>query len=157
MVAGLRQLARAAAAVFCIALALPALALASGGGKCNASACKVYVEPGSSNPGTKPPTQPTQTGSNGGGNATSHHQPKKLARVLLQAGKDRGPLSAALSESGASSLRGGSGDVAGPSLLGAVLDLGAGPLALLAILLAAAFALGAQGVLRNRQRGRRNA
>lgn len=153
MVAGLRQLGLAAAAVFCIALALPALAVASGGGKCNASACKVYVEPGSQGAGKQPtPTRPPQTGP--GGSSSTTHQPKKLARVLSEAGRDRGPLTAALGEAGPDSLQGGSGNVAGPSLLGAALDLGAGPLALLAILLASALALGAHGVMRNRRRGR---
>lgn len=149
MVAGLRQLAPISLAVFCLALALPPLALASGGGKCSASACKVYVEPnGAPSGGKQSTTPPTRTGSSGGGHT---RQPKGMARVLLHAGKDRGPLSRLMHDSGIAPLQ-GSGDVAGPGLLGAALDLGVGPLALLGILLATALGFGAHGVMRNRRR-----
>jgi hypothetical protein len=157
MFAGLRQVAPAAVAVFCIALALPAIALANGGGKCNASACKVYVEPNAPSAGKQQQAPPQQapTGSVTGSNQTQ--QPKDVARVLLLAGRDKAPLSRLLDDSGISRLHGGPGYVGGPSLLGAALDLGPGPLALLAILLASALALGVHGVIRNRQRGRPSA
>lgn len=145
MVVGLRQVFFAGTAVSCIALALPVIALANGGNKCNASACKVYIEPNPS-AGKQQPTQSSST--------STGQQPKNLARVLALAGKDRGPLSRLLHDSGISPLRGGSGNVVGPGLLGAALDLGAGPLALLAILLASALAIGAHGVMRRRQRER---
>jgi hypothetical protein len=147
MVAGPRQLLCAATAASCIALALPAIALANGGSKCNASACKVYIEPNAPSAGK----QQSPTGSATSSSQTQ--QPKKLRRVLLLAGKDRGPLSRLMKDSGISPLQGGTGNVVGPSLLGAALDLGAGPLALLAILLASALALGAYGI-RHRQRRR---
>ena len=150
MVASLRHLTRAAAAVFCIALALPAAALASGGSKCNASACKVYVEAPVPSAGKQqaPTQQPAPTGSA----QTQTKQPKSLARVLLHAGKDKAPLSRLINDSGITPLRGGPDNVAGPSLLGAALDLGPGPLALLGILLAAALAFGVHNGLRRRRR-----
>jgi hypothetical protein len=154
MFAGLRQVARATVAVFCIALSLPAIVLADGGGKCNASACKVYVEPNAPSAGKQqqaPPQQAPTAGSN------QTQQPKDVARVLLLAGRDKAPLSRLLDDSGISRLHGGPGNVGEPSLLGAALDLGPGPLALLAILLASALALGVHGVIRSRQRGRPSA
>jgi hypothetical protein len=160
MLAGLRHLVRAAPTVICIALAFPAGALANGGGKCNASACRVYVEPVPSAGKQQPtPTQQPPTSSATGGNQTHEqtHQPKKLARVLLLAGKDKAPLSRLLNDSGISPVHGGSDNVAGPSLLGAALDLGPGPLALLALLVASALALAVHGGIRNRRRGRPSA
>jgi hypothetical protein len=151
MPAGLRRFARAAAAVLCTALALPAIALADGGGKCNASACKVYVEPNVPSAGKQQPPPPTSpTGSTTSGNQAQ--QPKNLSRVLLHAGKDKAALSRLLNDSEITPLHGGVGNVAGPSLLGAALDLGPGPLALLGILLAAALALGVHGGMRRRRR-----
>ncbi len=153
MVAGLRRVFRAALAIFCIALALPALALAHSGGKCNASACKVYVEPNAPSAGKQQPPPPQQpTSSAGGGSGSQTNQPSKLSRVLAHAGNDKVPLSRLLNDSGGNPLGGGPGNVAGPGLIGAALDLGLGPLALLAILLASAAALVAHGVVQNRQR-----
>jgi len=51
-----------------------------------------------------------------------------------------------LTDSGLGNLR--SGNVAGPSLLGAALDLGVGPMVLLAILLATAVGLATRGSVR---------
>lgn len=159
MVAGLRRVFRAAVAIFCIALALPALALAHGGGKCNASACKVYVEPNAPSAGKQqaPPPQQQPTSSAGGGSGSQTNQPSNLSRVLAHAGNDKVPLSRLLNDSGGNPLGGGPGNVAGPGLIGAALDLGLGPLALLAILLASAAALVAHGVVQNRQRRRPSA
>jgi hypothetical protein len=165
MLVGLRQVSSVAVAIFCIALVLPAAALAKGGGsKCNASACKVYIEPpapsaGKQSPPTasQNPTSPGQTGSGNGSGGTQTQQPKNLQRVLLHAGNDKAPLSKLLTESGVSPLRGGPGNVAGPSLLGSALDLGPGPLALLAILLTSALAFGVYSGLRSRQARRPSA
>ena len=128
------------------------LALADGGGKCNASACKVYVEPNVPSAGKQqaPPPQQQPTGSTT--TPSQMQQPKNLSRVLLHAGKDKAPLSRLMNDSGISPLHGGPGNVAGPSLLGAALDLGPGPLALLGILVAAALALAVHGGMRRRRR-----
>lgn len=152
MVAGLRHLTRAAAAAFCVALALPAAALANGGGKCNASACKVYVEAPVPSAGKQQQTPQQPAPSSAPTPQTT--QPKNLSRVLLHAGKDKAPLSRLLNDSGITPLHGGPDNVAGPSLLGAALDLGPGPLALLGILLAAALALAVNGGMRGRRRRR---
>jgi hypothetical protein len=162
MVAGLRQVFCAAVAISCIALALPALALAHGTGKCDASACKVYVEPNVPSAGkqqaTQSPQSPPPTSSEGdGGSGGQTHKPSKLLRVLAQAGNDKVPLSRLLNGSGVDPLKGGPDSVAGPGLIGAALDLGLGPLALLAILLVSAGALVAYGVMQNRQRQRPSA
>jgi hypothetical protein len=157
MVAGLRQVFCAAVAISCIALALPALALAHG--KCNASACKVYVEPNVPSAGKQQATQspPPTSSEGGGGSGGQTHKPSKLSRVLAQAGNDKVPLSRLLNGSGVDPLKGGPDSVAGPGLIGAALDLGLGPLALLAILLVSAGALVAYGVMQNRQRQRPSA
>jgi hypothetical protein len=78
-----------------------------------------------------------------------------MARVLSQAGQDRAPLTRLLG-SGGESLQ-SSGSVASPGLLGAAFDLGAGPTALLAILLATALALAARGGVRGWRRKRSSA
>lgn len=158
MLAGLRHVARAAVAVFCIALALPAIALAGGGGKCNASACKVYVEPNVPSAGgqQQPPATGPATGGQSG-SAGGQQTPDNVSRVLAQAGKDKAPLSRVLIDSGLGNVQSGPGNVGSPSLLGAVSDLGAGPTALLAILLASALALAVHAGLRNRRRGRPSA
>jgi hypothetical protein len=143
-----------AVAVLFVALGSPAAALAGGGGKCTASACKIYVEPNGASPGkqqqqqTVTPTQQTGGPTTGG----KAHVPKNLARALAQAGRDRGPLKH-LVASGLGDLSGN--DSAGsPTILGAAFDLGAGPLALLFILLATALGLAARGSLRGRRRQR---
>lgn len=145
------------AAVLCVALALPAIALAKSGPKCNASACKVYIEPNVPSAGKQssspPPQQQHPTGSPTTGGSTPTQQPTKLSRVLAHAGADKAALSRALNDSGISPLHGGSGNIAGPSLLGAALDLGPGPLALLAVLLTSAFAFALYNGLRNRRQG----
>ena len=144
MPAGLRHLVGAAAAVFFVVLALPAGALAH---TCNASACKVYVEQGAPNAGRGPgpissgPVDAKQQG----------NLPKNLKRVLAQAGTDKAPLSQLLTESGGTGTLAGVDNAAGPGLLGAVLDLGAGPLALLGILVVTALGLASRrmrGLLR---------
>jgi hypothetical protein len=144
MPGGLRHVIRAAVAVFVIALAIPAAAVAGGGGKCNASACKVYVEPNGPSAGRGQTAQQPQ----GSGAGKKIHVPPKLSRVLAQAGRDRHPLEDLLAGSNVGSLRSGS-NVGSPSALGAAFDLGAGPLALLLILLAIAVGLTARGSLRS--------
>ena len=157
MVAGLRRVLTIGAAVFCVALALPAFALAKGAPKCNASACKVYIEQGAPSGGKQqqqPPPPPTTSTTNAGGNQP---QPTKLSRVLAHAGADEVPLSKALNDSGSGPLHGGSANVVGPSFLGAALDLGPGPLALLAVLLASAVGFAIYNGARNRRRERPSA
>jgi hypothetical protein len=147
MPAGLRHVALAATAALLIALAAPAAALAGGGGNC--SACQVYHEPNPPSPGKQqaPPPTPQQPTSSPQPSAPQTQAPKGLSRVLAQAGADKAPLSRLLGE-GTGGLKNGSGSVASPGLLGAALDLGAGPTALLAILLATALALAARGSFR---------
>jgi hypothetical protein len=150
MSAGSRHVTRAGVAVFFITLAIPTTALAAGGGKCNASACKVYVEPNGPSAGKQqsPPPQQQQQPTGGpaeGKGAT--HVPKNLARALSQAGRDRGPLKNLVTDGGPGSLKGGA-SAGSPTLLGAAFDLGAGPLVLLSLLLATAFGLAARGSLR---------
>ncbi len=145
MAAGLRHIALAATVALLIGLAAPAAALAGGGGNC--SACQVYSEPNPPSAGhhqTQPPqnsTGPTQ------GGAQQTQTPKGLSRVLAQAGEDKGPLVRVLGDSGSNNLH--AGHVGSPGLFGTALDLGAGPTALLAILLATALALGARGSVRS--------
>lgn len=146
MPVGSRHVVRAAAAVFFIALVAPAAALADGGSKCNASACKVYHEQGAPNTGGHKSTGPS-TGSHksGGGKQPQAPAPKKYSRVLQHAGKDRGALKNLLSnDAGLGSLSRGSGG-GSPSLLGAAFDLGAGPTILLAILLGIGLGVAARG------------
>jgi hypothetical protein len=149
MSAGSRHVTRAGAAVFFIALAIPATAFAGSGGKCNASACKVYVEPNGPSAGKQQqqqqPPQPT-SGSTQGKQRT--HVPKNLARALSLAGRDRGPLKTLVTDGGLGSLKEGA-NAGSPSMLGAAFDLGAGPLVLLSILLATALGLAARGSVRS--------
>ncbi|HKN63688.1 MAG TPA: hypothetical protein VJV76_05085 [Gaiellaceae bacterium] len=77
-----------------------------------------------------------------------------LGRVLAQAGADKDALSHLLTESGGTGTLAAGDDTTGPGLLGAVLDLGAGPLALLAILLATAVGLASRGPVRGWFRAR---
>jgi hypothetical protein len=146
MSAGSRHVIRAAVVVLLIALAIPATALGGGGGKCNASACKVYVEPNGPSAGKQqpPPAPPTSGSTKGNGNT---HVPKNLARALSQAGRDKGPLKNLLTDDGLGSMKGGA-NAGSPTLLGAAFDLGAGPLVLLSILLATALGLAARGSVR---------
>jgi hypothetical protein len=144
MPGGLRHVTRAAAAVLFIAFAIPATALAANGGKCNASACKVYVEQNVPSAGKQqqPPPPPAAGQTKSGGRKT--HVPKNLARALSLAGRDKGPLRALITDSGLGSLARGD-NTAAPGVLGAAFDLGAGPLVLLSLLLATAFGLAARG------------
>ena len=146
MPAGSRHVVPAAAAVFIIALIAPAAALADGGSKCNASACKVYHEQPAPNSGGHKPAGPSK-GSNksGGGKQPQAPAPKRYSRVLQHAGKDRGALKNLLSnDAGLGSLPRGSGG-GSPSLFGAAFDLGAGPTILLAILLGIGLGVAARG------------
>jgi len=128
-----------------IALAIPAAALAGAGGKCNASACKVYVEPNGPSAGKQQQQHQLTDGSTKGEGKT--HVPKDLARALSQAGRDRGPLKNLVADGGLGSLKGGA-NAGSPTMLGAAFDLGAGPLVLLSILLASALGLAARGSVR---------
>lgn len=137
MPAGLRRLVPVAT-VALIALAAPTVALADKGGKCNASACKVYVEQDVPNAGNHQRPQAQQSG---GSKASSGHKRDKVSQVLALAGSDRGALRRLLADSGSGKLEGG--NVRVPSALGAAFDLGSGPTALLAILLATVVGVGA--------------
>lgn len=145
MSAGSRHVIRAGVAVFFVALAIPAAALAGSGGKCNASACKVYVEPNGPSAGKQQQPPPPTTGST---SKRQTHVPKNLARALSQAGRDKGPLRELITDGGLGSLKGGAG-AGSPTMLGAAFDLGAGPLVLLSILLATALGLAARGSIRS--------
>lgn len=137
-----------AAAIALVALASPTAALAHGAGGCNASACKIYTEPAGSAGGSKD-----------GGGTTSKPLPipSKTSRLLAHAGKDKKALSYLIRNQGYGARRGLEksvvGSIASPSAFGAAFDLGAGPIALLAILLASALGLAAHKGMRNR-RGR---
>jgi len=144
MPAGPRHVIGAATIVVLFALAAPAAAIAGGGGNCTASACKVYHEQNAPSAGRQQPPQPTGPSTHAG--AKPAHVPKGLGRVLARAGADKGPVKRLLTDSGLGNLR--SGNVAGPSLLGAALDLGVGPMVLLAILLATAVGLATRGSVR---------
>ena len=149
MSAGSRGVIRAGVVVCFIALGIPATALAGSGGKCNASACKVYVEPNGPSAGKQqqqPQQQQPTSGSTKGKGKT--HVPKNLARALSQAGKDRRPLKNLLADGGLGSMKDGA-NAGSPTMLGAAFDLGAGPLVLLAILLATACGLAARGSVRS--------
>jgi hypothetical protein len=149
MPAGSRHVFRAAAFVLFLALAVPTAALADGGSKCNASACKVYNEQGAPSGGhQKPPTGPNTSG--GGQHQQRQQQPphasKSYSRVLQHLGKDRGPLKNLLGGDAALGNLSGSGG-GSPGLLGAAFDLGVGPAILLAILLATGLGLAARGTV----------
>jgi hypothetical protein len=149
MSAGSKNVIRAGVVVCFVALGIPATALAGGGGKCNASACKVYVEPNGPSAGKQqqqPQQQQPTSGSTKGKGKT--HVPKNLARALSQAGKDRRPLQNLLTGGDLGSMKGGA-NAGSPTMLGAAFDLGAGPLVLLAILLATACGLAARGSVRS--------
>ena len=153
MLAGSKHVLYAAMIGSAIVLAVPTAAVAGG---CNASACKVYHEGSAPSAGKQQPTQgPTQSPPTGGGQTTTH-QSSKLSRVLAGAGADKGPLSQLLQNSDDESLQNGE-DVASPGLLGAVFDLGAGPLVLLAILFGTAIGLAARGGVWQRLRRRPSA
>lgn len=148
MSAGSRHVILAGVLGLFVALAIPAAALAGGGGKCNASACKVYVEPNGPSAGKQqqpPPQQPTSGSTNGKGKT---HVPKNLARALSQAGRDRVPLKNLVADAGPGPMKGGA-NAGSPTLLGAAFDLGAGPLVLLSLLLATALGLAARGSIRS--------
>jgi hypothetical protein len=140
---------------------MPAAALAGHGGKCNASACKVYNEQGGNPAGPGGPSGPqapqgqstTPPATNSGSQTTK--VPSKLGRVLAHAGNDKMPLKNLLgADANITPVRNGSGSGGSPSALGAAFDLGSGPTILLAILLATAIGLGLQGSVRNRRRRR---
>jgi len=142
MPAGPRHAVGAATVVVLLALAAPAAAIAGGSGNCTASACHVYKEPNAPHAGRQQPQAPT-TGPSTHGGAKPAHVPKGLGRVLARAGADKGPVKQLVLDSGLGNLR--SGNVGGPSLLGAALDLGVGPMVLLGILLATAVGLATRG------------
>ena len=146
MSAGSTHVIRAGVVVLFIALAIPATALAGSGGKCNASACKIYVEPNGPSAGQQQPQQPSTSGSTKGTGKT--HVSKSLARALSQAGRDRRPLEHLLTAGGLGPMKGGA-NAGSPTMLGAAFDLGAGPLVLLSILLATALGLAARGSVRS--------
>lgn len=154
MPAGLRHVAGVATAAFFIALALPAAALAGNGHKCNASACRVYVEPALPKAGGSGPGQQNPTGGSGTG-STQTKTPSNVSRVLAQAGSDQGALkNLVAADTGLGQGSSEAGDNGSPSALGAAFDLGSGPTILLAILLATVVALGAHGGLRSWRRRR---
>jgi hypothetical protein len=136
--------------VFFIALAFPAAALAGNGGKCTASACKVYVEPNGPSAGKQqqPPPTPPPSSSSTKAKAKKTHVPKNLARALSRAGSDTAPLRHLLTDGGVGALRGNE-NAGSPTLLGAAFDLGAGPLVLLSVLLATALGVAARGSVRS--------
>jgi hypothetical protein len=146
MPAGSRHVLLAAAVVLIVALAAPAAAFADKGGKCTASACKVYSEQSAPTAGHHQPPRKAPTASNkSGGSQQQQQQPKNLSRVLAHAGNDRLPLSRLLNgDTAIGSLESGAGG-GSPGLLGAAFDLGAGPTVLLAILLATALGLAGRG------------
>jgi hypothetical protein len=147
-----------ATAAFFIALALPAGAFAGKGHKCNASACKVYVEQGGSpHPGAgskRPQQSSTGPATNGGGSQT--RAPGKSARALAHAGPERSALKNLLGDAGLGKAGADSGSIASPSALGAAFDVGSGPTVLLAILLATMIALAGHSGLRSWRRRRAN-
>jgi hypothetical protein len=146
------------AAVVGVALVAPTLATAGNGGKCTASACKVYVEPSTNSTGhhrhhhqaQHQATGPSTTGEQ----ASKKPAPTKVARVLAAVGKDRGTLSRLLRDSGSPGVAAAPTAVATPSALGSVFDLGSGPNLLLAVLVASALGFGIYGGVRS-WRGRR--
>jgi hypothetical protein len=152
MPAARRHVAAVGMAAICIVLALPSGALASGGSKCKASACQVYTEgAGKANgQGQDVPSPST---------SQPVHVPSKTSRLLSHAGKDKAALQAIASMPGYGAKRGilatdAAPAVAAPSALGAAFDLGTGPTILLAILLATAVAVAAQGGIRSWRRRR---
>lgn len=122
-----------AAVVVGVTFAVPAAALAGNGAKCNASACKVYIE------------QSLPNGTGGGGSTSTTPLPvsklpvsKKAARALAHAGKDKAALTR-LVQNPELFLRtrepsNGYSDVAAPTALSAAFDVGTGPTALFATL-----------------------
>jgi hypothetical protein len=126
----------ALAAACVVVLAVPAGALACGGGGTSATA--VYIECGSS--------------ASGGSNATpSNQKPVKVSSGLAQniqqhGGKHQSDLQRLAESPNFGGVdrklqRVAPGSVATPSAVSALFDLGAGPLALIAILIASAVAL----------------
>jgi hypothetical protein len=153
MPAAPRRVLRVATVVFLIALLAPAATLAAGGGNCSASACKVYTES---------PGSPAGNGQKSSGQQDQSKPVRissKVGHVLSKAGKDKVTLHRIVSLPGYGAQRGilrsTASGVATPTALGAAFDLGAGPTVLLAILLATALGLGAQGGIRS-WRQRRN-
>jgi hypothetical protein len=128
-------------AVAAVVLAAPAVAIAGNGGKCTASACKVYVEPGANSSGHHQSQQhqagPSTTGEKGG----KQPAPTKVDRVLAAVGKDKGALSRLLGDSSQTGVGAAPASVASPSALGAIFDLGSGPNVLLAFLIATVLGL----------------
>lgn len=142
----MKHVAAVATVAFFIALALPAVALASGGKKCNASACKVYIEPDvptAAGGHTAQSPHPTSTSTN-----QPQSTPTNLSRVLAHAGPDKDALSRLLRDSGIGTLQSPTVAVVAPSALGAAFDLGTGPTVLLALLLATAVGLAVLNGLR---------
>ena len=139
MAAGLKRVVPIIAVVAGVLVA-PAVAIAGNGGKCNASACKVYIEPGANSSGHHHhATGPSTTGEQGTG--TKSPAPTKVARVLAAVGKDKSTLSRLLKDSGQTGLAAAPASVASPSALSAIFDLGSGPNVLLAFLIATVLGL----------------
>ena len=80
-----------------------------------------------------------------------------MSRVLSAVGKDKGPLSRLLKDSGPTGLAAGSAVVAAPSALGAIFNLGSGPNVLFAVLVATAVGLAIHGGARSWRRRRASA
>lgn len=139
--------------MFLVLVAAPTAAFAGGGGKCNASACKVYTE----GPPTAGGGGPAPTSTSGGAEPTVPIA-KQSSRALAKAGSDKQALSNIISNPAYGATRGltksGADAVPAPSALGAAFDLGSGPTALLVILLATAVGLAAQGGIRSWHRKR---
>ena len=152
-------------AIVGVALVAPALAAAGNGGKCNASACKVYVEPGVSSGGHHQHHQPqqqqqqhsTSPSTSAGKGKAKTAPPTKVARVLAAVGNDKGALSRLLRDSGSPGLAAAPVSVATPSALGSVFDLGSGPNVLIAVLVATALGVAVGGGIRSRRRRRASA
>ena len=113
----------------------------------------VYNEPNAPSAGGSHSQQhPTGPSTKGGG--SKHVVPKGVSRVLAHLGKDRAPLSRILRDSDIGNLQAGPSSVVTPSALGAAFDIGSGPTALLAILVATAIGLGAYNGARTWRRRR---
>lgn len=137
-------LVAAAAATALVVLVTPVGALAGNGKGC--SACQVYTE---------------EISTGGGGTpigATGEAVPlsKGAGHVLARSGKDKGVLKPILTDPGFGATRGlesvSAEGVSSPGALGAVFDVGYGPVVLFAILLATALGLALRGSLRGWRR-----
>lgn len=121
-----------------VALATPAGALAGGG----CSACQVY----------SPDVPSAGGGQSSGPTGTSVPLSTGASHVLAHSGRDKSLLKPLLTDPGLGARRDlesvNSGTAGSPSALGAVFDLGPGPVALFAILVATALTIAVRGGLR---------